>query len=85
MWNIHPIQIQALLYIHIHIHIHIYICIHICIYTEHVPKSGTGRGDQRRKKRKIASNNEVHNICVGTNTLKIVKQHRMGEKVRKCS
>jgi hypothetical protein len=39
MWNIGPIQIQAMLYIH-------------RIYTEHVFKSGTGREDQGRRKRR---------------------------------
>jgi hypothetical protein len=36
MWNISPMKIQAILY----------------IYTEHVSKSGTGRGEQGRRKRR---------------------------------
>jgi ureidoglycolate hydrolase len=39
-----------------------------------------GRGKQGMKYRR---NNEIHHICMGTrqrNTLKIVKQNRVGEK-----
>jgi hypothetical protein len=50
MWNIGPIQTQAILYIH-------------AIYTEYVSKSG--RGHQGRSKRTITNDNEVHHLCVG--------------------
>jgi hypothetical protein len=39
------------------------------MYTEHVSKNGTGRGDQGRKKKKeekTANYNKVHHICAGT-------------------
>jgi hypothetical protein len=32
------------------------------------------------KERKIASNNEVHYICIGTRHTETVKQHRIGVK-----
>jgi hypothetical protein len=50
--------------------------IYIEKYTEHVSKSGTGRGDQgrrKRRKRKIVNNNEIHHICVGIREMKHTK------------
>jgi hypothetical protein len=40
--------------------------IYIKIYTEHVSKSETGRGDRGRRKSDRVNNNEIHHICVGT-------------------
>jgi hypothetical protein len=53
MWNIGPIQIQAILHIHINIH-NIY------------PKVGLIEENKGgRKEGKKVSNNEIHHICVG--------------------
>jgi hypothetical protein len=43
--------------------------IYLEMYTEHVSKNGTGRGDQGRRKKKeekTANYNKVHHICAGT-------------------
>jgi hypothetical protein len=36
------------------------------MYTEHVPKNGTSRGDPGKRERKITNNNEIHHTYVGT-------------------
>jgi hypothetical protein len=63
--------------------------IEIEIYTEHISKSGTGRGDQGRRKRKDGKQKgSASHLCrnrTQENTLETVKQHRMGERVRKSS
>jgi hypothetical protein len=53
MWNIGPIQIQAILYIHKNTY-------KIC------PKEGLVVDTERGKERKRASENKIHDICVGT-------------------
>jgi hypothetical protein len=61
---------------------------YIQIYTDYVPKSGTARGDQgRRKEGKIVNNNEIYHICVGIRPRKHTEncqttQHR-GKRLRK--
>jgi hypothetical protein len=53
------------------------------INTEHVSKTGTGRGDQGRRKRGEKRQQVIKNIksmYEQGNTLKNVKQHRTGEK-----
>jgi hypothetical protein len=73
MWNIGPIQIQAILYIHINIY---------RTYSQKMELvEGTKGGGERRKER--ANNHEIHHICVGTRhneTLKTVKQYRIEGK-----
>jgi hypothetical protein len=63
--------------------------VYIHINTEHISKTETlvekTRGGGKEGNKDI---NEVHHICVGTRhkeTLKTVKQHRIGKRVRKSS
>jgi hypothetical protein len=70
MWNIGPIQIQAISYIHTN------------IYRTYTQKWDCKRRP-REEGEKIVNNNEIYHICIRARyneTLETLKQHRIGRK-----